>query len=63
MIIQKDGVVIPIEVKSGNARANSLISLMKNSKDISVAYKFTDGNIGTSGDGILALPLYMAAFV
>ena len=63
VIIQKDGAVIPIEVKSGNARANSLISLMKNSKDISIAFKFTDGNIGTGDDGIITLPLYMAAFV
>ena len=63
VIIQKDGAVIPIEVKSGNTRANSLISLMKNSKDISIAFKFTDGNIGTGDDGIITLPLYMAAFV
>ena len=36
---------------------------MKNNKDISIAYKFTDGNIGMSEDEILTLPLYMAAFV
>lgn len=35
VIIQKDGKVVPIEVKSGNTRANSLKSIMKNNKDIS----------------------------
>ena len=46
IVIQKDGQVIPIEVKSGNGRANSLKSLMKNNTDILHAYKFIDGNIG-----------------
>ena len=35
-IIQRDGKVIPIEVKSGNTCANSLKSIMKNNKDISL---------------------------
>ena len=62
VIIQKDGKVIPIEVKSGNTRANSLKSIMKNNKDISFGYKFIDGNIGVSEEGIITLPLYMVAF-
>ncbi len=62
-IIQKDGEVMPIEVKSGNQRANSMKALMKDSGDISRGYKFTDGNIGTDEDGVVTLPLYMAAFV
>lgn len=62
VIIQKDGKVVPIEVKSGNTRANSLKSIMKNNKDISYGYKFIDGNVGTSEDGIITLPLYMIAF-
>ena len=62
VIIQKDGKVVPIEVKSGNTRANSLKSIMKNNKDISYGYKFIDGNIGTSEGGIITLPLYMIAF-
>ena len=32
VIIQKDGKVVPIEVKSENTRANSLKSIMKNDK-------------------------------
>ncbi len=62
VIIQKDGKVVPIEVKSGNTRANSLKSIMKNNKDISYGYKFIDGNIGTSEEAIITLPLYMIAF-
>ena len=62
VIIQKDGIVIPIEVKSGNTRANSLKALMKNHNDISYGYKFIDGNIGVGEDGIISLPLYMVAF-
>ena len=63
VIIQKEGKVIPIEVKSGNARANSLKSLMKNNKDIRFGYKFADSNMGVSEDGIITLPLYMVAFI
>lgn len=63
VIIQKDGRVVPIEVKSGNTRANSLKALMKNNKDICYGYKFVDGNIGVNEDGIITLPLYMIAFI
>lgn len=62
-IIQKEGKIIPIEVKSGNTRANSLKAFIKNNKNIDCAYKFIDGNIGTDEDGIITLPLYMAAFI
>ena len=63
VIIQQDGKVVPIEVKSGNTRANSLKSLMRKNKDICLGYKFIDGNIGVSEDGIITLPLYMIIFV
>ena len=36
---------------------------MKNDKDISYGYKFVDGNIGMSEEGIVTLPLYMSAFI
>lgn len=62
IIIQKEGRVIPIEVKSGNARAASLKALMKK-KNITYGYKFVDGNIGVSEENIITLPLYMAAFI
>ena len=63
-LIQQDGKVVPIEVKSGNTRASSLKSLMmKKISDIAYGYKFADGNIGVSEDGIITLPLYMIAFI
>ncbi|RKM56298.1 DUF4143 domain-containing protein [Butyrivibrio sp. X503] len=62
-IIQVDGAVVPIEVKSGNARANSLKSIIKKDKNITYGYKFIDGNIGVADDGTITLPLYMAAFI
>ena len=61
-IIQNDGKVVPIEVKSSNNRANSLSLLMKGNK-ISSGYKFIYGNIGISEEGIITLPLYMVAFI
>lgn len=62
-LIQIDGQVVPIEVKSGNTRAASLQMELRNHKDISYGYKFVDGNIGISEEGIITLPLYMAAFI
>ncbi len=63
LIIQKDGQVIPIEVKSSNSCAASLNKLIKKKENISLGYKLVDGNIGVSDDGIVTLPLYMAAFI
>ena len=63
IIIQKNGKIIPIEIKSGNNRAGSLKSVMKENSGISCGYKFIDGNIGTGEDGIITLPIYMAAFI
>ena len=63
MIIQKNGQVIPIEVKSGNTRATSLNNLVDSRKDIPYGYKFIDGNIGTNEEGVITLPLYMASFL
>ena len=62
-LLQIEGNVVPIEVKSGNTKANSLCSIIKKEKDISYAFKFTDGNIGVSEEGIITLPLYMASFL
>lgn len=62
-IIQVDGNVVPIEVKSSNTKANSLSAIMKKESGISYAYKFADGNIGVSDEGIITLPLYMAVFL
>ena len=63
VIIQKDGAIIPIEIKSGNTRATSLKAIMKNNSNISLGYKFSDSNIGESDEGIITLPLYMVSFI
>lgn len=63
IIIEIDGKVVPIEVKSSNNPAKSLRSAVKSGKDVSYAYKFIDGNCGVSEDKIITLPLYMAAFI
>ena len=62
-IIQKNGQVVPVEVKSGNTAANSLNTVIKNKEQITYAYKCADGNIGVTEDGIITLPLYMCAFI
>ena len=46
VMIQKDGVVVPIEVKSENTRLIPLKSILKMNADIPLGYKFVDGNIG-----------------
>ena len=61
-IIQKDGNVIPVEVKSGNARAASLNQIVQAKTDIKTFYKLVDGNVGEEGR-IITLPLYMAMFL
>lgn len=62
-IIQKDGKVLPIEVKSGNTKASSLKWAMEKYNDIESAYKFVDGNVGVDENGIITMPLYMAMFI
>jgi len=63
LIVQEDGNVIPIEIKSGNNKATSLTSILKKNKDIAYGYKFVDGNLGYNEEGIITLPLYMSEFI
>ncbi len=62
-LFQKEGNVVPIEVKSGNSKAVSLDLFMKNRNDIPIAYKLLDGNIGSSDNRIWSMPLYMGMFL
>ncbi|MCR5097925.1 MAG: AAA family ATPase [Lachnospiraceae bacterium] len=61
-LIQKDEMIIPIEVKSSNSKATSLNKLLDEKKDIKEAYKFIDGNIGCA-NSVYTMPLYMAMFL
>ncbi len=60
-IIEKEGTVIPVEVKAGSNPTPSLNSFIKRF-DPPYAYKLTDGNIGAA-DGKITLPHYMAMFL
>ncbi len=60
-IYEKDGAVIPVEVKSKHGATESLNAFIKEFKP-PYAYKLIDGNLGTAGEKI-TLPQYMAAFL
>jgi hypothetical protein len=60
-LIEKNGEVVPVEVKAGNTASKSLNSFLDMFHP-SLAYKFIDGNIGTTG-GKISLPHYMAMFM
>lgn len=60
-LLEKDGGVIPVEVKAGNTATVSLNNFIKNHEP-EKAYKFIDGNVGISGKKI-TLPHYMIMYV
>ena len=60
-LIERDGAVIPIEVKAGHSSSISFDSLLKQ-KDVAVGYKFINGNVGKVGKKI-TLPHYMTMFL
>ena len=60
-LIEKDGEVIPVEVKAGNTSTASLNNYIEKFCP-SVTYKLIDGNIGVS-DGKTTLPHYMVMFI
>ena len=60
-IIEKDGEVIPIEVKAGNAATKSL-DMFINEYAPSIAFKLIGGNVGVS-DIKFTLPHFLAMFI
>lgn len=60
-VIEKNGEVIPIEVKAGNDSTPSLNSFI-NKYHPKVSYKFLNGNVGFL-DGKKTLPHYMVMFI
>lgn len=60
-LIEKDGMVVPIEVKSENA-ASASFNRMLERPEIKIGYKFVNGNIGKVGKKI-TLPHYMVMFL
>lgn len=60
-VIEKNGEVVPIEVKSGNTASKSLNSFIDEFKP-TIAYKIVSGNLGVSGSKI-TIPHYMIMFL
>lgn len=60
-LIEKNGEVVPVEVKAGNTATKSLNRFIEAYKP-SAAYKIVDGNVG-SNDVKLTIPHYMAMFL
>ena len=60
-LIEQNAKVIPVEVKAGNNRSQSMDQLLKN-EDIPYGYKFVNGNCGINGKKT-TLPLYLAMYV
>lgn len=60
-LIEKDGEVIPIEVKAGNTASTSLNNFI-NDYSPSIAYKLINGNIGINGVK-KTIPHYMILFI
>ena len=60
-LIERNGAVVPIEVKAGHTSSDSFDRLL-NQKDVEVGYKLISGNVGRVGKKI-TLPHYMAMFI
>ncbi len=60
-LIEKDGGIIPIEVKAGNNASASLNAFLKDYSP-SIVYKLINGNIGISRTK-RTMPHYMVMFI
>ena len=60
-LLEKDGEIVPVEVKAGNTATKSLNRFIEKYQP-TVAYKIIDGNIGQSGVK-LTIPHYMVMFL
>ena len=60
-LIERDGGVVPVEVKASNGATISLDEALQNPR-VPYGYKFIDGNVGVSGKKV-TLPHYMAMFI
>ena len=59
--IERDGGIVPIEVKSSNGATVSLNEVLEKPQ-VPYGYKFVDGNVGISGKKV-TLPHYMTMFL
>ena len=61
-VLQKDGKPIPIEVKCRNSKGRALRSFLEEHGELQ-GYRFTEGNLHISDEGIICLPMYMAGLI
>lgn len=61
-VIQKDDDIVPIEIKAGREKANSLRNILSENKNIRFGYKMSSNNIGENGK-LITMPLYLLMFV
>ncbi len=61
-LIENESGIVPVEIKAGRGKANSLGNLLETRDDILLGIKFSSQNVGVSGKKI-TLPLYMLMFV
>ena len=59
--MERDGGIVPVEVKSSNGATLSLNEILE-MPQVPYGYKFVDGNVGVSGKKV-TLPHYMAMFI
>ena len=59
-VIQKGDKIIPIEIKAGREKANSLKNILNDNKHVEEGYKMSSNNIGKSNK-LVTMPLYMLA--
>ena len=60
-LIEKNGGIVPVEVKAGNTSTKSLNRFIETYHP-AAAYKLIDGNVGEA-DGKITLPHYLAMFI
>ncbi|MCQ2394972.1 MAG: ATP-binding protein [Kiritimatiellae bacterium] len=60
-VLERDGGVVPVEVKAGNGATISLNEFLK-AENVPYGYKFIEGNVGKIGKKV-SLPHYMAMFI
>ena len=60
-LLERDGAVVPVEVKASNAATASLDRMLRR-EDIPAGYKLTAGNVGVAGKKV-TLPHYMGMFL
>lgn len=60
-VMEKDGDIVPIEIKAGRKMANSLKNILQENHAISYGYKMSSNNLGEA-ERLVTMPIYMLMF-